>query len=58
MEKDSTCCVMHIVQAINDSPIITSLVGYEESVHQPVSVSSFRSPWNRTFEATFDIALG
>lgn len=44
-----------IVNRINSSDI---LVGINKCAsHKTVSVSNFRYPWNRTFEATFDITV-
>ncbi len=57
LNKDTDCCVKHVVAAINRSPIIVSLQNYRESTHKTVSVSNFTLPWNRAFEAKFDIAL-
>ena len=51
------CCVEHIVKAINDSTMITSLTTYKTASHKTVSVTNLRQPWNRYFEATFDINL-
>ena len=50
-----TCSVPLILDRINQSEIITSLVTYTESSHGTVSADNFRYPWNRTFEMTFDI---
>ena len=44
-----------ILAKINSSVILVK--DGEESTHGTVSVSNFRYPWDRTFEATFDIAV-
>ena len=57
MSKNTDCCVKHVVAAINRSPIIVSLQNYKESTHKTVTVSNFTLPWNRAFEAKFDITF-
>ncbi len=42
-----------IIKRINSSEILVGINEY--SSHGKVSVSNFRYPWNRSFEATFDI---
>ncbi len=44
-----------IVNRINDSEIMGKDCEY--IAHGSVSVSNFRYPWNRTFEATFDVTV-
>lgn len=54
-EKSSFDSPAAVVEKINASEI---LVGKGESAsHKAVKLSNFRLPWNRTFEATFDIAF-
>ena len=54
-DPNRTCSVPLILDRINQSEIITSLVIYTDSSHGTVSADNFRYPWNRTFEMTFDI---
>lgn len=44
-----------IVNRINASDILIGI--NQDTPHGKVSVSNFRYPWNRSFEATFDIAV-
>ncbi len=44
-----------IIKRINDSEI--TVTNGEFAPHGKVSVSNFRYPWNRNFEATFDITV-
>ena len=44
-----------ILNKINSSEILVGIGKY--SSHGAVSVSNFRYPWNRSFEATFDITV-
>ncbi len=44
-----------ILNRINFSDILVGINKY--SSHKTVSVSNFRYPWNRSFEATFDITV-
>jgi hypothetical protein len=54
-EKISYDSPASVVEKINASEI---LVGKGESAsHKAVKLSNFRLPWNRTFEATFDITF-
>lgn len=49
------CCVDHIVKDLNRSSMIVSLSSYKTASHKTISVTNLRLPWNRYFEATFDI---
>ncbi len=45
-----------IVEKVNASEILVEKG--ESASHKAVALSNFRTPWNRTFEATFDITVG
>lgn len=53
-----SCSVPLVLSRLNESRILTSLLPYSAEKHSAVSASNFRYPWNRTFEMTFDIAVG
>ena len=45
----------YVLERLNASPVATSFSPLRTAPHGPVSVSNFRYPWNRTFEALFDV---
>ena len=55
-EKVSYDSPASIAEKINNSEILVK--DCETASHKAVSLSNFRLPWNRTFEATFDITVG
>ena len=44
-----------LLSLINNSEVITSLNSYKIAKVGMVTISDYRYPWNRSFEATFDI---
>lgn len=54
-EKTSFDSPATIVEKINSSDILVAKG--ESASHKAVKLSNFRLPWNRTFEATFDITF-
>lgn len=55
LSDTSACGPATIVAKINASDIQTGRNSFTS--HNKVRISNFRLPWNRTFEATFDIAV-
>lgn len=51
------CSADDVLSRINSGRVITSLNGYKTEPHAEISISDLRYPWNRTFEATFDIKI-
>ena len=51
------CSADDVLSRINSGRVITSLNGYKTDPHAEISISDLRYPWNRTFEATFDIKI-
>ncbi len=56
LNESSLCGAKNIVSLINASKIMS--VGGKAIDHPSVSASNFRYPWDRAFEATFDIMVG
>ena len=53
LNEDSICGAKNIVSLINASKMMS--IDGKAVDHSAVSVSNFRYPWDRAFEATFDI---
>lgn len=55
LTDDYTCSAKQIIAKLNEGKIVTSVFPYTASKHGRIAASNARYPWNRNFEATFDI---